>query len=233
MSMANGHLFIGILLMPALMAFVAPRSAGQEVDGPIYVLEAGTGMKPYSGDVHKDSSSVSVSTSKYAKLILATGATLQGGDGWRIKHNIGVGAERQILSGVSVIGFIDYARFDYFQTQGFYPPYRKDPSYVLSVAAMLKVCFPWIVSPFVQAGVGFSYVNRGNLYYHDINPRPETDHVNGGGTVMTYLMNTMVGVEFILFKEFSLFMEGGFNGDWQKDRYPANALARFGIGVQF
>jgi hypothetical protein len=78
-------------------------------------------------------------------------------------------------------------------------------------------------------------VNEGTLYYHDqyrYPPTPETDYVGGGRSGLTYLVNIMVGVEFYPFKEFSVFLEGGINGNWQKDLYPANSLGRFGIGVR-
>jgi hypothetical protein len=224
---------VRMLLLCAMTGFVAAPLDGQIVGHRDVFFVAGAHSLLDTAGVHKKPLPVIESTSRSVKLVLATGATLQGGDGWRIKHNVGVGAERQLVTGVSVIGFIDYARFDYVQTQGFNPPYRKDPSHILSVAAMLKACFPWPISPFVQVGVGISYVGRGNLYFHDAIPKPETDHVDGGGSLISYLTNMMVGVEVFPFKEFSLFLEGGINGDWQKDRYPANALGRIGIGVLF
>jgi len=223
------------LLFCALIVLFTPQLDGQEIEKPEYVLESGAVCRLDSRNVHGNSLSVSDSTFRYAKLIIATGATFQGGDGWRIKHNLAIGCEKQLLSGLSVIGFLDYARFDYHALQTLHPPYRTDPSHTLSVATVLKAHVPWYVSPFVQVGVGISYVNRGKLYYHDpihYPPTPETDHVNGGGSVLTYLVNLMVGVEFYPFKEFSLFLQGGFHGDWQKDRYPANSLGRLGIGVR-
>lgn len=216
------------------MVFFTPHSDGQEIEKPKYVLEAGAGWNLDFRELHKNSLSVPDSTFEDVKLIIATSATLEGGDGWRIKQSLGIGCEKQLLSGLSVIGFLDYTRFDYHALQTLHPPYRTDPSHTLSIATMLKAHVPWYVSPFVQVGLGILYVNRAKLYYHDpihYPPTPETDHVNGGGSVLTYLVNLMVGVEFYPFKEFSLFLEGGFNGDWQKDRYPANSLGRFGIGV--
>lgn len=224
-----------MLLFCALIVFFTPQLDGQEIEKPEHVLESGVVCRLDSRNVHGNSLSVSDSTFHYAKLIIATGATFQGGDGWRIKHNLGIGCEKQLLSGFSVIGFLDYARFDYHALQTLHPPYRTDPSHTLSIATVLKAHVPWYVSPFVQVGLGISYVNEGKLYYHDpihYPPTPETDHVNGGGSVLTYLVNLMVGVEFYPFKEFSLFLEGGFNGDWQKDRYPGNSLGRFGIGFR-
>ena len=222
------------LLFFAFVLLSTPHSNGQEIDSPEYALEAGTVWKPDSRDVHKDSLSVPESTSEDVKLIVATGATMEGGPGWRIRHNLGVGIEKQLLSGLSLIGFLDYAQFDYHDVQTLHPPYRSNPSHTLSIAALLKAHLPWYVSPYFQVGLGISYVNRGELYYHDLihyPPTPETDHVDGGGSVLTYLTNFVFGVEFYPLKQFSLFLELGFNGDWQKDRYPANGLGRFGIGL--
>ncbi len=226
-----------ILIPPifALIVFLTPRAYGQEIEKPKSVLEGGHEWKLNFRNDHEDSLSVPESTFENVKLIVITGASFQGGDGWRIKHNLGIGCEKELLSGLSLIGFLDYARFDYHASYTLHPPYQSDPSHTLSIVTMLKAHVPWYVSPFVQVGLGISYVNRGKLFYHDPTrypPTPEADHVNGGGSVLSYLVNLMVGAEFYPIKELSLFLEGGFNGDWQKDRYPANSLARFGIGVE-
>jgi hypothetical protein len=226
--------FMRMLLFCAPIVFFTPHSDGQEIEKPEYVLEAGAGWKLDFRDVHKNSLSVPESTFEDVKLIIATGATLEGGDGWRIKHNLGIGCEKQLLSGLSVIGFLDYARFDYHALQTLHPPYRTDPSHTLSIATLLKAHVPWYVSPFVQVGLGISYVNEGTLYYHAqyrYPPTPETDYVGGGRSGLTHLVNFMLGVELCPFKEFSLFLEGGVNGNWHKDLYPWNSLVRFGIGV--
>jgi len=224
-----------MLLFSALVIFFTPHSDAQQIEKSKRVLEADSRSKLDFWDVHKDSLSVPESTSEDVDLIIATGATLEGGDGWRIKHSLSIGCEKQLLSGLSVIGFLDYARFDYHALQTLHPPYRTDPSHTLSIATVLKAHVRWYVSPFVQVGLGISYVNEGTLYYHDqyrYPPTPETDYVGGGRSGLTYLVNIMVGVEFYPFKEFSVFLEGGINGNWQKDLYPANSLGRFGIGVR-
>jgi hypothetical protein len=230
----RSHLSSRTLLLCALLAFVLPQLDAQEIEWVRSALEAGVGENLDLRDVHGDSISVSGSTSENMKLIIATGATLEGGDGWRIKHSLSIGCEKQLRPGLSVIGFLDYARFDYQADQSLNPPFRADPSHTLSIVAALKAHIPWHVSPFLQVGLGISYVNRGKLYSHDpvhYPPTPETDHVNGGGSVLTYLTNLMVGVDIHVFKEISLFLDGGFNGDWQKDRYPANSLGRFGVEI--
>lgn len=223
-----------MLLVCALVVFFPPHSHGQDIQEGGYVFGTVLGKKFDFRDVHKDSLSASGPTSKDAKLIVATGATLEGGDGWSIKHVLGIGCEKQLLSGLSVVAFLDYARFDYHALQTLHPPYRTDPSYTLSFATVLKAQVPWYVSPFVQVGLGISYVNEGTLYYHDqyrYPPTPETDYAGGGRSGLTYLVNFMVGVEFYPVEKVSLFLEAGVNGNWRRDLYPANSLGRFGIGV--
>lgn len=223
-------LFVRMLLVCALVVFCPPHSDGQDNQNDRYV----PGNRFDCRTVHEDSMAGSGSTSKGVKLIVATDATLEGGDGWRIKRGIGIGCEKQIRSGLSVMGFLDYARFDYQAVQTLHPPYRTDPSHVLSIATLLKAQAPWYVSPFVQVGLGISYVNKGTLYYHDqyhYPPTPETDYVDDGRSGLTYLVNCMLGVEISPFKNLSLFLEGGVNGNFRRDLYPANSLGRVGIQI--
>ncbi|MDP2886819.1 MAG: hypothetical protein Q8P51_17570 [Ignavibacteria bacterium] len=234
MFKARGHLLVRMLLVCTLIVFFPPHSYGQDIQKGGHVLETVQWKKLDFRDVHKDSLSVPESTSKELKLIVGTGATLEGGDGWRIKHSLGIGCEKQLLFGLSVIGFLDYARFDYHALQTLHPPYRTGPSHALSIATVLKAQIPWHVSPFIQVGLGISYVSGGTLYYHDqyrYPPTPETDYVGGGRSGLTYLVNFMLGVEIYPFKNLALFLEGGLNGNWRRDLYPANSLGRVGIEV--
>ena len=236
----RGSWFMRKLLLCVLMIFPALHISGQEIEKAKGMLGVGTRLQVGVGreldlqGAHKNSPSTPVSIFEDVKLIIATGTTLEGGDGWRIKRSLGVGAEKQLSSGLSLIGLLDYARFDYSALQTLHSPYQSEPSHTVSIATAFKAHVPWYVSPFVEMGLGISYVKEGTLYYHDqyrYPPTPETDYVQGGRSGLTYLVSFMLGVELYPFKEFSLFLEAGLNGNLGKHLYPSNSLGRFGFGV--
>ncbi len=198
----------------------------------VHVLNAGLQLE--SDEAYDKSSLLRDSTDRNLSLIVFTGATLQGGDGWRIRYSIGVGAERRFGPELSVVGYLDFASFEYSATQTILPPFRTDPSQTIALAGALRARVPWYISPFVQTGLGVSYVKRGSLYYHDVNrypPTSETDYDTGSRSGITYVVNLMIGIEIYPFEGACVFLEGGFNGSWQKGLYPSNTVARCGISV--
>lgn len=223
------------LCLGACLALLSLSSSGQEIKLHMNAQELNGVARLVSDDAFVKSPLLEDSTDRNVSLIVFTGATLQGGDGWRIQYSIGVGVQKRLSPKLSVIGCLDYASFKYNATQTVHPPFQTDLSQIIAGAGALKLCVPWHVSPFIQMGLGVSYVKRGSLYYHDQNrypPTPETDYGTGARSGITYLVNLMVGIELHPFEDFSIFLEGGFNGSWQKELYPSNTAGRCDIAIE-